>query len=237
MYRELLGAYALDAVTRDEGLALSAHLEECDSCRAEVAVLRSVVATLPRSVEEMDPPASLRSSILAAIEQEPRSQSPLAVVPAASSPAPIINLAGRRSRRQWAPWAAVAALLLLSIGLFGWNLSLRDSDDPERQTIALLGTSPEITASAEATYLEDEGVIVLSLRDLPALADDQVYQVWLIDDAVPEPAGVFTSGQEEFAVAANPADYQQIAITAEPGPLGVEAPTTIPILAGEFGTA
>ena len=69
MYRELLGAYALDAVTRDEELAISAHLEECDSCRAEVARLRSVVNALPLTVEEMEPPPSLRTSILAAVER------------------------------------------------------------------------------------------------------------------------------------------------------------------------
>jgi hypothetical protein len=237
MYRELLGAYALDAVTRDEELAVSAHLEECDSCRSEVAKLRSVVDVLPLSIEEMEPPASLRSSILAAIEQEPNVRKPFTAAPVAAPLPPVIDLGERRSRRQWLPWVAAAALLLLSLGLFGWNLSLRDSDDPERQTIALEGTSPEITASAEATYIEDEGVIVLSLSDLPELPADQVYQVWLIDEAGPDPAGIFTSDQQEFAVAANPADYQVIAITAEPGPLGVPAPTSDPILLGEFETA
>ncbi len=158
-------------------------------------------------------------------------------MPVPSSPPPVVSLSGYRSRRQWLPWAAAAALLVVSLGLFGWNLSLRDSDDPSRQTIALLGTSPEITASAKATFIEDEGVIVLSLSDLPDLATDQVYQVWLIDSTGPVSAGVFTSEQQEFAVAANPADFQVIAITAEPGPLGVPAPTSDPILAGEFNTA
>lgn len=237
MYRELIGAYALDAVTRDEELAISAHLEECESCRAEVAKLRSVVATLPLSIEEMEPPASLRSSILAAIEQEPNVRRLPGAAPAPASPPPVVDLAERRSRLQWLPWAAAAALLVVSLGLFGWNLSLRDSDDPERQTIALQATSPDVTGNAEATYLQNEGVIVLSMRDMPELPAGRVYQVWLIADAAPVPSGVFTAGQQEFAIAADPADYPTIAITVEPGPLGVEAPTTAPILAGDFSTA
>jgi Anti-sigma-K factor rskA/Putative zinc-finger len=237
MYRELLGAYALDAVTRDEEIALSAHLEECDSCRGEVAKLRFVVNTLPLAVEEMEPPASLRSSILAAIEQEPKVQQAPATLPPASAPPPVINLAERRSRRQWLPWAAAAALLVLSIGLFGWNLSLRDDDEPESQTIALQPTSADITGTAEATYFEDEGVILLTMQDMPELPDDQVYQLWLIGEGDPVPSGVFTAEQDEFAVAGNPAEYPTVAITVEPGPLGVTAPTTQPILTGEFETA
>jgi anti-sigma-K factor RskA len=236
MYRELLGAYALDAVTRDEEIALSAHLEECDSCRAEVAKLRAVVSALPLAVEEMEPPPSLRSSLLAAIEQEPNVRREPGPTPIPSAPPPVIDLAERRSRRQWLAWAAAAALLLLSIGLFGWNLSLRD-DEPEPQTIALQPSSAEITGAAEATYLEDEGVIVLTMHDMPELPEGQVYQLWLIGEGAPVPSGVFTADQDEFAVAGNPAEHSTIAITVEPGPLGVTAPTSAPILTGDFGTA
>jgi anti-sigma-K factor RskA len=261
MYRELLGAYALDAVTRDEELALSAHLEECDSCRTEVSRLRSVVNALPLTVEEMEPPPSLRASILAAIEQEPNIRQAPTPPPASSTPPPVIDLSKRRSRRQWLPWAAAAALLMVSIGLLGWNLTLRGDDDQERQTIAqqeatigtleaeiaasqsepltiaLQPTSADIAGSAEATYLEDEGVILLSLQDLPELPDDQVYQLWLIGDGEPVPSGVFTAEQDEFAVTGNPVDHPTVAITVEPGPLGVTAPTSAPILIGDFETA
>jgi anti-sigma-K factor RskA len=237
MYRELLGAYALDAVTRDEELAISAHLEECDSCRAEVARLRSVVNALPLTVEEMEPPPSLRTSILAAVEQEPNVRRATAPSSASSAPAPVIDLTERRSRRQWLPWAAAAALLLVSIGLLGWNLSLRGDDDPERQTVALQPSSADIAGSAEATYLEDEGVILLTMQDMPELPDDQVYQLWLIGEGDPVPSGVFTAEQDEFAVAGNPADHPTVAITVEPGPLGVTAPTSAPILVGDFETA
>jgi anti-sigma-K factor RskA len=237
MYRELLGAYALDAVSRDEEFAISAHLEECDSCRAEVARLRSVVNILPLSVEEVEPPARLRSSILAAIEQEPNVRTSPAAAPTPAAPPPVVDLSERRSRRQWLPWAAAAALLVVSLGLLGWNLSLRDSDEPETRTIALAAASGEITASGEATYLEEDGVLLLSVEDMPELGPNQVYQVWLIDEGVPVSAGVMQPVETDFAVSANPDDYDVVAITAEQGPVGVAAPTTEPVLTGALQTA
>jgi anti-sigma-K factor RskA len=234
MYRELLGAYALDAVTRDEQIALETHLEECDSCRSEVATLRAAVSAIPLTVDEMEPSLSLRASILSAVEREPNIQRVRGVE---SPPAPpqVVSLDEGRSRRQWLPWAAAAALLALSIGLLGWNFSLRDTDEPGRWTIALAPTSDAITASAEATYVEGDNVVLMAMSDMPPLEPDQVYQVWLIDDAGPVSAGVFAASQTEFAFAAHPEELDRIAITAEPGPVGVAAPTSEPILTGQFG--
>ncbi len=53
--RELLGAYALDAVEPGEAEVVAAHLEECDECRAEVDEHRQVAAALGNSVEPLPP--------------------------------------------------------------------------------------------------------------------------------------------------------------------------------------
>ncbi|MGH9223582.1 MAG: zf-HC2 domain-containing protein, partial [Acidimicrobiales bacterium] len=44
--RELLGAYALDAVDGDEAAAVERHLEDCRICRTEVSEHREVASRL-----------------------------------------------------------------------------------------------------------------------------------------------------------------------------------------------
>nr|MBA3653067.1 zf-HC2 domain-containing protein [Actinomycetota bacterium] len=62
----LLGAYAVDALDRDEGGAVEAHLRTCERCRAEVAEHRNVVALL---VPDGEPgPAALWDRIAAQLD-------------------------------------------------------------------------------------------------------------------------------------------------------------------------
>ena len=66
---------------------------------------------------------------------------------------------------------------------------------------------------------------MLDVHDLPPLEPDQVYEVWLIGDEGPVPAGTFDQPTDQHAVVADRSQYETLAITAEPGPLGTEAPT------------
>lgn len=68
--RELLGAYALDALSPDERDAVEAHLRHCARCRAEVADLASVTDQLALLAIERDPPPALRGRLLALVEQD-----------------------------------------------------------------------------------------------------------------------------------------------------------------------
>ena len=65
----------------------------------------------------------------------------------------------------------------------------------------------------------------LDVRDLPPLAPGEVYEVWLIGAEGPVPAGVFDQSTDTHAIVADRSQYQAIAITNEPGPLGTAAPT------------
>ncbi|MGD9711687.1 MAG: anti-sigma factor [Thermomicrobiales bacterium] len=236
MYRELLGAYALGAVTPEEFAAVESHLEECDGCRAEIAKLRSVVGVLPLTVEEREPPPRLRDSILAAVAAESPGAGQAMARPAA---APVVELDAERRRRYLLPWAAAAAMLLLSIGLLAWNFSLRDDPEaPEPMTIAFEPMADDVDAGAEAMWMEDAGVIKVWLTDAPALASNEVYQVWMIhDDSIAVSAGVMTEARAPIAIAANPSEFEMLAITREPGPMGMPSPTSDPILTGHFETA
>ncbi len=239
--RDLLGAFALGAVDAEEAASVRAHLATCAECQAEIAELWLAVDSLPGMIEPMDPPPALRDRIAAAIVAEAEAPAPLApsaapapepvptIAPAPTLPEPVRKPASFWSRAT--PWAAAAAiLLLLSAGLLVWNLRLREqiqrATAPVAETIALAPTDAAPEARGEVTYLPEDNLLLLDVRDLPPLEPDQVYEVWLIgEDGVPAPAGVFDQPTDQHAIVADRDRYDTLAITAEPGPLGTEAPT------------
>jgi anti-sigma-K factor RskA len=239
--RDLLGAFALGAVDAEEAAMVRAHLATCAECQAEMAELWLAVDSLPSTIEPMEPPPALRDRIAAAIVAEAASPAPASpappvapvlepvptIAPAALAPEPIRKPASFWSKAT--PWAAAAAiLLLLSAGLLVWNLRLREqiATAPVTETIALVPTDAAPEARGEVTYLPQDNLFILDVRDLPPLEPAQVYEVWLIgEDGVPAPAGVFDQPTDQHAIVADRDRYDTLAITAEPGPLGTEAPT------------
>jgi anti-sigma-K factor RskA len=239
--RELLGAFALGAVDAEEAASVRAHLAKCAECQAEMAELWLAVDSLPSTIEPMEPPPALRDRIAAAIAVEAASPAPAPPAPpVAPAPEPASTIAPalpgpeplRKPASFWSratPWAAAAAiLLLLSAGLLLWNLRLREqiATAPVTETIALAPTDAAPEARGEVTYLPQDDLFILDVRDLPPLEPDQVYEVWLIgEDSVPAPAGVFDQPTDQHAIVVDRDRYDTLAITAEPGPLGTEAPT------------
>jgi anti-sigma-K factor RskA len=238
--RDLLGAFALGAVDTEEAALVRSHLATCAECQAEIAGLWAMVDVLRETVEPLDPPPALRDRIAAAVVAEPASSSPAPAAPVALGSIPAIDRVERtpepiqRPASFWSraiPWGAAAAiLLLLSAGLLVWNLRLREqiqqATAPVAETIALAPTDVAPEARGEVTYLPQDDLFMLEVRDLPPLEPDQVYEVWLIgEDGVPAPAGVFDQPTDQHAIVADRQQYDTLAITAEPGPLGTEAPT------------
>jgi hypothetical protein len=102
---------------------------------------------------------------------------------------------------------------------------IQQTTAPIAETIALAPTDAAPDASGEVTYLPQDKLLMLDVRDLPPLEPDQVYEVWLIGAEGPVPAGTFDQPTDQHAVVADRDLYDTLAITAEPGPLGTEAPT------------
>jgi anti-sigma-K factor RskA len=236
--RDLLGAFALGAVDAEDAAIVRRHLVSCAECQAEMASFRAMVDVLRETVEPLDPPPALRERIAGAVMAEPASSPSAPAAPAAlRSPPTLISVEHapeliRKPASFWSratPWAAAAAiLLLLSAGLLVWNLRLREqiATVPIANTIALAPTDVAPGASGEVRYDPTNNLLLLDVRDLPSLAEGQVYEVWLIgEDGVPAPAGVFDQPTDQHAVVADRDRYDTLAITAEPGPLGTEAPT------------
>lgn len=228
-YRELLGAYALDALEPAERRELEEHLATCPECREELAMLRAATLALPLAAEEREPATDLRARIVAMASADGSSVSSTTTTTPASDhkPAGVVSEpAVLRPRWQRVlPWAAAAVFLLFALAMLGWNLSLRQSNPSTSQLAAITGTSAAPNARGQITYLKDRQVMILTVRDLPALKAGDVYQIWLIQGKTPVPVGVFDQTSAQYAISANPGRYQALAVTIEPGPLGSPTPT------------
>lgn len=236
--RDLLGAYALGAVDVREAAEIRAFLDHDADAAAELSELLAAVSVLPELAEPMTPPPGLRdriaAAVLADVSAEPAPRAPLAPLPQATAAARPVEPANvmRPEPAFWqraSVWAtAAAALLLISLGLFFWNMQLRNeiSTTPPIETMALATTPMAPDAHGEVKYMPQEGLLMLDVRDLPPLPEGKVYEVWLIGEGDPVAAGVFSSATAQHAIVADRSQFNTLAITMEPGPMGTEAPTT-----------
>ena len=261
--RELTGAYALGILTDDERLALENHLRECQACAAEVRASIEATSALAVGVTQMDPPASLRSRVLAA---------------ATGSHDSIPSATGRRRSFNALPYwlSAAASLAALALGLYALNLRTRvqdlearlrvattASDKMQKQLISLSaeareaqqrfailaardvrrielgGVAPAASASAQAFWSPTQGVFLDGIN-LPALPAGRVYQLWMISPEQPAPLGIAlltpdASGRVS-TITPNPSGITRVAafaVTLEPAG-GSPAPTGDKVLVGLF---
>lgn len=69
--KELLAAYALDALDPDENAIVKSHLAEgCSSCQQQLAEFESVSGLIGLTAEPVAPPRQTRAALLAAIASE-----------------------------------------------------------------------------------------------------------------------------------------------------------------------
>jgi hypothetical protein len=188
-FRELLGAFALDAVDPDEREAIDRHLLECPRCRAEVAEHREVAALLASS--GTDAPAGLWDRIAGSLDGEPGDEPPPLAL------APVARAAARR--RRWLPQAAIgvaAALLVVVLGVQVRHQSDRIDRLAERQAVAdpLLAAYERALGDPGSEVVElggagtgdvrvqavvtDGGAGYLRAASLPRLDAGRTYQLW-----------------------------------------------------------
>lgn len=145
---------------------LEAHLETCDACRAELAVIRAVRQSPARVPQGLD--ARIRAAVADRV----------AVGPAGSTEPTQRPVAGSRSRSPWQGWriwalpAAAAAALTLWVG--GALVLPSDGNGPE-------GTTTELPAEYDAygVWPEADGVVAgdvvlseLTVEELEALLEE-----------------------------------------------------------------
>ena len=217
--RDDLAAYALGALERDETAAIERHLEGCESCRERLQWLRPAVDQLPASVEQLAPPARLRESLMETVRAE-------AAPRAGAEPARRSWLDGVRTALL-RPAVGFAVLIVLVAGLAAGYLVGGDAGDSE-----FLPVRPGSGVTASATLERHGDSATLHVEQLPPLARDEVYEVWVQRDGVMEPASTFVlrgDGSAEAAVPGPLDDAEGVFVTAEPRP-GTDRPTTDPVL-------
>jgi anti-sigma-K factor RskA len=236
-----IAGWVLGAVDAQEADEIRIHVEGCVSCREMVSRMERAVGVLPLEVEEVQPPARLRSRVLAAAAamREPGTRTAARPAPAVRPepkprPRPRITLG-----RTPAMALAAAVLLALVVGLVVGDLVGRSGvQQSQVARYTLTGHGDLAGAGATVINLKDDGVALVDFNGLPQLEAGKVYELWLISPSGhPDPALVFvpdSNGSKFVLVNRSLAGYTQMAITVEQGPDGAPAPTQQPQLYGSL---
>lgn len=187
---DLAAAYALDALDADERARFAQHLETCPPCQQELAVLIEGAAVLAETTAQ-EPPAHLKTRILERVASHPT----------ATRPPEKSRVQSRRW--QWA-FAAAAGFALVFAALL---LVVNERLDRAETITAVYGAGDSISISidtpvgpAEFTFSQELGLGVFVERGLAEPAGDRVYELWLVGESGPAPAGIFRPGGDEVLV-------------------------------------
>jgi anti-sigma-K factor RskA len=178
-FLENIPAYALGALDAKEAAALESHLQSCVSCREELVTYRATSDNLLMSFPPQEPSAALRKRIQKRL-------------PSAQKTArPRLNW----SLSRLAVAIAIIVLLALNVLSISQVRALRNQqaqlmDQIQNGQMALVMLSYPHTQSFPIQAENVTGSLlldreynnaVLILRGLPAIPENQTYQVWLID--------------------------------------------------------
>lgn len=211
----LAGPYALDALPLDERAVFEQHLDECDTCSADVDDFRLTAARLGASADAGAAlPAGLRSRVMAEVRQTRQ----LPPIPRhlesagshrgnGSSDAAASSSNDSRSPlwRQPRVLAAAAALVIVTggagvgIGVATSQSQLTRQADQTRDEITTILAAPDsttrhatVTGGGRVTLVSspshDAAVVVFN--DLPANPDNRSYQLWMLHGTAARSAGV-----------------------------------------------
>ncbi len=251
-----VGAFVVDALDPEERAEFEAHLASCSSCRQEVAEFDATAAELSRMVAA-PPPAALRELVLAGIQQvrpTPPTATPdrsgravdfTAIRPAAPGGRSRIRTPNWErpdpvDRRQWRRTriltAAVAATLVVALGLGGWVYSLAQ----QQQTLAAREQLAAVNAQRERSLLSAPDARVVTQQSNGAqysfvvskqrnealflgtdLADPGAgrrYQLWTVTtDPSPTPDALVTGyGRTQTWMTGSVRDAAAFAVSVEP---------------------
>ncbi|MCM3534072.1 anti-sigma factor [Cellulosimicrobium funkei] len=234
--RDLLPAYALDAVDDVERRAVERLLAADPDARRELDEYRDVVAAF--TVESAPPPA-LRDAVLARVA----ASADAAPSAGESTGGVVVDLAAARRarRRRWTGLAAaVAAVVAVAVPT---TVAVRATQEQSRlearaDAIERMLADPDATilhgdvaGGGQASVLAAGDDMYFRASDLPDAGDDRDYQLWVVEpDGAVVSAGVLDvqDGSTSRLVQGEPG--VGMAVTVEPAG-GSEQPTTDPVVA------
>ena len=208
--RELLGAYALGALSHAEAAQVEAFVLADHDARAELHALQLGASWLDSA--DRQPARHVWDNIAREIGHDS---------------SPVVPIARARQRRRFARVLAGAAAVVAAIGIGTGVVALVDDQRapaPVEAAARTAAADPSSTAVSLATAGGEPRVDAVVTRDghgyvldssLPELSRDETYQLWVIAPSGPASAGVLgrNPGVREFRV---PRDTNRLAITNEP---------------------
>jgi anti-sigma-K factor RskA len=232
---ELYELYLLGALEPELASEIETHvIDQCEYCGERLREATPVVEAMSCMVEPLEPPKRLRGRVLASV----------------------------RPRKQSIGWIyavgglAAACALLLAYALWSTNTSralheeigaLTQERDQLRSAVEVL-SRPDTrmvqfgkeNAARGRVFLSRNGGVVFAGSQLPQLASDKTFQLWLIPaTGAPRSAGLFRANAQGGFVNVVPGplnltQIQAVAVSVEPRQ-GSPAPTTTPILVVSIG--
>ncbi|HEX5730105.1 anti-sigma factor [Microbacterium sp.] len=256
-FAELAAGYALSALSPDDERAFETARRQHPEWEHHVTTDAATAALLAEDVPEVAPPPGVRAALLARIGAPGEAGH---VGAASTDIAPPERGAALRSDqrdatvpaettapRRWGAraWFALAASLAILVGV-GWGAAFVSQQlSTPASVVALNEIESAPDAQAETVNLSDGGVAtahwsesvgkaVLVTDGLPALADDQSYELWFVRDGDPISAGVFAAADGSTTAlldgSMQPGDVIAVTVEAAGGsPTG--QPTSDPIVA------
>jgi anti-sigma-K factor RskA len=211
-YRDDIGAYLLGALTELERQAFERHIAGCSECQEELERLRPAADALPGSVEQVQPPARLKASLMEVVEREAEAE---------RQPAP-----SRAPRRRFLRPALVAAGLLIALAI-GVTVTQLGGDETRTVTARV---DPAMPQAGGSLRIEGDDA-TLRLHDMPELGSTRVYQVWLQHGDRMVPTRTFEVGRSGAGWVELPdvSDAKGVFVTREPRG-GAQVPSENPIV-------
>ena len=244
----LTGAYALDALDPDERDAFEAHLPDCGPCRVEVEGFLATTALLGSAVAAA-PPSGMKGAVLDTVART-RQDAPGGPDPVRppSRRDTVVDLSRRPARRAWMdrlllPAAAVMAIVVAGMSIVVGSLNRRLDDVVPANEIAAVAAAEDLQTweatlpdggSARVVYSASRGEGWFLADGLAATDPGTVYELWLIDDEGPAPAGLFdtSDGLAAHSFTGTVDGVSAIGVTVEPAS-GSPQPTSDPVVVVE----
>lgn len=216
---ELIAAYAIGCLSREERVMVATHLAACSACREDLRSYQGVVDDLALGVPEAQPSPLLRQRI---VRRAGSSLSPsLAKWPVRTWSQRLLAVVSWKAP-VWGPVSAALIVLLLVSNVLLWRqASAPGQNASSMRTVALVGTSSAPSARATVIVSSDGEYGTLVAEGLPTLDEKHQYQLWLIRDGTRTSGAVFSIGADGYGSVqvASPqplSSYSAFGVTIEP---------------------
>jgi anti-sigma-K factor RskA len=227
--QDLLPAYVVGALDPDDAKRVDEHVMACGLCRQELNAFAVAADEIALWAPEVEPSREVKERLM----QRVRSMRP--------DPAPARRLWRDRLLPAWGLASLVLSVSLLAFNVVLWQRLQR------LESITAPGGMRAIALAASETLPDASGFVivgadgrngVLVVDRLPALPDDQQYQVWLRRDGELASGALFSTDETGYRGLRLEAprslfEYAALEVTIEPAE-GSAQPTGPRVLGGRL---